>query len=111
MTDIDIPYDSIDKPKTSNSSEFVSHVKVLLWKQYLTHARSKKSIICIAISPLILCLLLYLIQVTVTDGLKYENPNPPVIPAGNFEACTPLRGFNNCTSIGYGLFVYSSIKF
>ena len=86
-------------------SQFMCHLRVLLRKQYLTQTRSKKSILCIFISPFLLSLILFLIQYTVALGLKYENPDPPIIPAGTFEKCKPLKGFDSCVSIGYGIFV------
>ncbi len=90
---------------------FGTHFKVLLRKQYLTQIRNKKSLFCLALSPFLLCLILYLIQLTVSMGLRYEEPNPPVSTAGNFQACKPHKGFSSCISIGYGIFVSISLFF
>jgi len=102
---MDVPYNNLGQQDEANIGSSSSHLKVLLWKQYLTQTRSKKSILCVFLSPFILCVILFLIQLTVSAGLKYENPDPPITDAGTFQKCTPLKGFDNCISIGYGIFV------
>lgn len=105
MSSIDINYREAPDREFDNRPEFFTHLKVLIWKQYLTQIRSKKNIICICLSPFILCLILFLIQVTVSAGLQYDNPSPLVTPAAPFPKCTPMRGASSCVSIGYGILV------
>jgi len=101
---MEVPYNNLGQQDEVSIGSSASHLKVLLWKQYLTQTRSKKSILCVFLSPFILCVILFLIQLTVSAGLKYENPDPPITDAGTFQKCSPLKGFDSCISIGYGIY-------
>lgn len=105
MNSIDINYQEVPDNEFDNRPEFFTHLKVLLWKQYLTQIRSKKSIICVCLSPFFLCLILFLIQISVSAGLQYDNPNPVITPLAPFPKCTPMMEGNSCVSLGYGILV------
>lgn len=104
----DIPYIPISEPQRG-SRKFGNHLSVLVKKQYVTHARSPKGIICIALSPLILCILLVVQQGVANNMEGMSTPSPPSYLMGGIPQCIPMNSEAGCITIGIGILVSLSI--
>lgn len=82
-----------------------THLKVLLWKQYLTHKRNWKGVLCIALSPFVLCLFLLLMQFVADTQVAVSVREPEVYTMGGIPKCIPPAGSSTCVSVGFGILV------
>lgn len=104
MEDPLIPINTQQLSSEQFNPTFGGHLKILLWKQYLTHKRSMKGIVCIALSPLILCLFLFLSQIIANNQIAVSYPDPPTAPLGTINKCISGAG-TTCITIGYAIIV------
>ena len=92
--------------KGQNGCDPLVHLRVLLWKQWVTHKRSPRGIICIAIAPFCVCLFMVFAQFIANSQLDSNIYEPVVstISAG-IDKCFDGEGLGPCVSLGYGFWV------
>ena len=88
-------------PSSSSCSRFSSHLRLMLWKNFLIFKRNYISTLSILLTPVFVCLLLSTVQYICTmHSSTIKEEHPPIEPVSALSRCTVP---SDCTTIAYSI--------
>ncbi len=95
-----------EKKKVHKSQKFLLNLQLLLRKNFLVQKRSVKSLSIQLFSPIVICILLYILQLSANSVVGQAVEEPPIVSLEPIPQCY-FNYFDpqNCSTITYGVIV------
>ncbi len=89
----------------NESRNFMFQLKLLLTKNLLVQKRSLKSLLIQLFAPILICILIYFLQLSANSVVGQSVTNPPIISIDKVPQCVGGTTPTNCSSLTYAVVV------
>jgi len=97
---------NLEKKESLNPNNFLLHLRLLLRKNFLVQKRSLKSLLIQLLSPIVICIIVYILQVSANSVVGQAVEEPPIHSIGKIPQCYfSEENPSNCSSITYAIVV------
>jgi len=90
-------------PQASEHRNFMFQLKLLLTKNFLVQKRSLKSLLMQLLAPIVICFLIYILQLSANSVVGQSVTNPPIISIDKVPQCVGGTTPTNCSSLTYAV--------